>query len=757
MIPFCRSFFFFFLIVSTCCIAQERVTLRIVDWADLDEIPLDEAALSAFQRLHPDISVIYEPNPGRQYEEKILTGLAADSPPDVFLLDSKLIPTFTNKNVLLDLNPYVASLNIDTMQWFSNAVAIARREGKLFAFPKGFTPLMVFYNKNLFRAAGVPFPGNNWTTDEYLSDAKKLTIDENHDGIPEQYGASFTNYYFYWVPWIWTAGGDVVDPTGERASGYLNSPETEHSLEFLIDLRKTLKVAPDVGSWVQAEKTGSNYALFATGKIAMTIDGHWRLPKFLKYIQDKTLDIGVAGLPSRRDGRKVNVLYESGWAVPVNTQHPKEAVMLAAFMAGEKSCTIRSSKHLEIPANIAAANAMVKGDSTGMEKAFVDEIPVCRQPWGAVIERFSEVEWTLQNAVDEVMLNNKPMHETMTRYAATIDKDLSDIRSNGAYSFKPIKEHSEILDFLVGVALVVLAGSIMIYVRSKGKERRMTGIAFAFLTPSLLHLIVFIFTPIAFAAYLSMHRWDIIVPDKPFIGLDNFREMIRDQTFWNSLKNTFVYTLNVPFGMVLSLMVALMMHKRIKGLGFLRTLYFLPSVTSFVAIALVWMWIYHPTFGAANFFLNLAGLPPLQWLNSEKTAMVSLIIFSIWLGLGYQMVIFLAGLQGIPEELYEAARIDGATNWQRFLKITLPLLKPTTFFILVTSFISSFQVFTSVYVMTAGGPVQSTDVMVYHIYQGAWEQLRMGYASAMSWILFIIVMIATWIQFKLMGKGVDYI
>jgi multiple sugar transport system permease protein len=208
--------------------------------------------------------------------------------------------------------------------------------------------------------------------------------------------------------------------------------------------------------------------------------------------------------------------------------------------------------------------------------------------------------------------------------------------------------------------------------------------------------------------------------------------------------------------MIISLSVALMMHKRLKGVGFLRTLYFLPSVTSFVAIALVWMWIYHPSFGAANFFLNLVGLPPLQWLNSAQTAMISIIIFSVWLGLGYQMVIFLAGLQGIPDELYEAALIDGASGWKRFWRITLPLLKPTTFFILVTSLIGSFQVFTSVYVMTGGGPVRSTDVVVYHIYQAAWEQLRMGYASAMSWVLFIIIMIATWVQFKLMGREVEY-
>jgi ABC-type sugar transport system permease subunit len=168
------------------------------------------------------------------------------------------------------------------------------------------------------------------------------------------------------------------------------------------------------------------------------------------------------------------------------------------------------------------------------------------------------------------------------------------------------------------------------------------------------------------------------------------------------------------------------------------------------------MWIYHPTFGVANFLLGVVGIAPLQWLNSSDTAMISVIIFSIWLSMGYQMVIFLSGLQGIPEELHDASRIDGANNWQRFWRVTFPLLKPTTFFVLVTSLIGSFQVFTSIYVMTAGGPVRSTDVIVYHIYQAAWEQLRMGYASAMSWILFLIIMVVTWIQFKLIGREVEY-
>ena len=740
---------------QTAC-AQERVTLRLTDWADLDEMPLDKKALEEFKKLYPHIDVLYEPNPGRQYEEKILTALAADEPPDVFLLDSKLIPTFTNKHILLDLGPYVQQLGIDTSQWFSNALRIAQRGNAIFAFPKGFTPLMMFYNKELFDQAGLSYPVSGWTWDDYLSIAQKLTKDLDGDGSTDQFGASFSNYFYFWISWVWSAGGDVVDPARLRATGALNTTATETALTFLIDLQKRHNVAPNTGSWVQSEKTGINVQLFMNGKIAMILDGHWRLPRFLRQIEDGTLRLGVAPPPQRPGTPRINVLYESGWSVPVSSKHPREAVLLAAFMAGETANRLRSARRLEIPSVRRIAEELVAQDTLGLERAFVEEVPFCRQPWGSVIERFSEIEWTLQDAVDEVMISGQPMHETMTTYAARIDRQLAGIREHGAHTFKPIREHSEVIEFLLIVSFAILLLSAVFYARAAGRDRRSTGAALGFLAPSLLHLTVFVFTPIIFAGYLSFHRWDIVVPDKPFVGFDNFREMSTDANFWNALKNTFYYILNVPIGMIISLGVALVLNHRLKGVSFLRALYFLPSVTSFVAIALVWMWIYHPTFGAANALLALVGLGPLQWLNATETAMISVMIFSIWLGLGYQMVIFLAGLQGIPDHLLDAARIDGATAWQRFWRVTFPLLKPTTFFILVTSLISSFQVFTSIYVMTAGGPVRSTDVIVYHIYQAAWEELRMGYASAMSWVLFLIIVIITWIQFKLMGREVDY-
>ncbi|MCX6135657.1 MAG: extracellular solute-binding protein [Ignavibacteriales bacterium] len=752
--------FFCFFILAVACFhplnAQTRITLRLTDWADLDEVPLDQLALAEFKRLYPAIDVLYEPNPGRQYEEKILTALAADDPSDVFLLDSKLIPTFTNKKILLDLNPFVQQLRIDTARWYPNVLAIARKGEALFAFPKGFTPLMVYFNKDIFDGANLPYPASSWTWNEYLALARKTTVDFDGDGTPDQYGTSFTNYFYFWIPWVWRTGGDVIDPSGTTASGYLNSPATESALSYLIDLRTVHKVAPNTGSWIQSEKTGMNVQLFMNGKIAMMVDGHWRLPRILRQIEHGTLRVGVVPMPNYPGGHSVNVMYESGWCVPVSSKHPREAAILAAFMAGEKANRIRASKQLEIPSVRNVAEEVVAADLLGLERPFANEIPLCRQPWGSIIERFSEVEWTLQDAVDEVMVNGKPIHETMTRYAATIDAQLANIRKHQAFEFKPIREHSDILRFLIVVTFIVFSACGAMYLKSRGHTRASTRTALGFLAPSLLHLTVFIFTPIAFAAYLSLHRWDVVVPDKPFVGLENFRELASDTTFWNALKNTALYTLNVPIAMAISLVVALMMNKRLKGVAFLRALYFLPSVTSFVAIALVWMWIYHPTFGVANFVLGFLGLGPVQWLNSSSTAMVSVIIFSVWLSLGYQMVVFLAGLQGIPEEFHDAARIDGANSWQRFWRITLPLLKPTTFFILVTSIIASFQVFTSIYVMTGGGPVGSTDVIVYHIYQSAWEELRMGYASAMSWVLFLIIMIATWIQFKILGREAEY-
>lgn len=282
---------------------------------------------------------------------------------------------------------------------------------------------------------------------------------------------------------------------------------------------------------------------------------------------------------------------------------------------------------------------------------------------------------------------------------------------------------------------------------------------YLFILPSLLHLSVFVLFPIFFALYLSLHKWDVLKREKPFVGLANYVHLLHDPLFWNAVKNSTVYALvSVPLGMALALAVAVLVHQKLRGVQVFRTLYYLPAVSSSVAIAMVWTFLYLPENGLLAWgfsALGLKSLAQIDWLQNTAWAMPALIFMSLWTGLGPRMVLFLAGLAGIPDSLYEAASVDGAGRLATFRHVTLPLLLPTTFFILVTSSISAFQVFTPIYMMTKGGPVRATDVIGYHIYNQAWRQFHMGMASAQSYVLFLLILAVTLIQFRILNRRME--
>jgi multiple sugar transport system permease protein len=302
-------------------------------------------------------------------------------------------------------------------------------------------------------------------------------------------------------------------------------------------------------------------------------------------------------------------------------------------------------------------------------------------------------------------------------------------------------------------AVIAAIGLSLVRLASRPLDLRQGVTAWWFLAPSFAHLLLFSIGPILLSLWLSFHEWDLIGATRPFVGLANYAELARDGGFWRAVGNTAVYVLFVPIGMVVALALALLLDRGMPGERVLRAVFFLPYITSFVAISLVWKWMYDPDVGLLNTVLRTVGLPEQAWLASPRTALPSLMLMSVWMYCGYMMVLFLAGLQSIPETLYESARMDGASAWQRFRRITLPLLRPTTFFVLVTMIIFMFQVFTAVYVMTEGGPLHATDVIVYHIYRSAWEYLRLGYASAMAWVLFAMVFLITLVQFRYLGRG----
>jgi multiple sugar transport system permease protein len=304
---------------------------------------------------------------------------------------------------------------------------------------------------------------------------------------------------------------------------------------------------------------------------------------------------------------------------------------------------------------------------------------------------------------------------------------------------------------------------------------------YLYLLPAALVIIVFRFVPIIYSVRISLYRWGIAGAGA-FLGIGNYAEMMHDSIFWRSMLNASYYVIGVvPLGIVLSLGTAVLLKSKIRGLGVYRTVYFLPVVTSIIAISMVWKWIYNPQRGLANYLLTRLHLPALQWLEEPRgivdmalsslglgvpdwlagpsLALVALIILSIWKGLGYNVVIFLAGLQNIPQQYYEAARIDGAGRWAQLRHVTWPLLSPTTFYVLVMTTIVSFQVFAPVWLITgppAGGPLGTTRVIVYYLYQRAFDEGRYGYGSAIAFALFLVILCLTLAQRLVLERRVHY-
>jgi multiple sugar transport system permease protein len=288
--------------------------------------------------------------------------------------------------------------------------------------------------------------------------------------------------------------------------------------------------------------------------------------------------------------------------------------------------------------------------------------------------------------------------------------------------------------------------------RRFGYERRRA--AYLMLTPAVLHLVWWIGIPTVATFVLAVTRYDILAGTMTWAGLDNFVAVFSDRGWWVATWHTLVYTFfTVPVAMAIAVVIAALLNTKMRARAWYRTAIFMPHITATVAIALVWMWMYEPNLGVINWALSLFGIRGPAWIADPAWAMTSVIVMGIWKGIGLKMVIYLAALQGIPEELYEAAEIDGAGPVRRFVAITLPLLGPATFFVFIISLIDSFQVFEQFYVLTPqGGPADSTTVMTYEIYQSAFERFDMSTASAQSVVLFAFLLVLTIVGRRFTGR-----
>lgn len=405
--------------------AGAQTVLELANWADYREADLEQRVLAPFEKAHPGI-VVQQQSAGTgqaEYRERILTSIVAGTPPDVFLLDNIDVPAFTSRGVTLDLSPYLRRLGVDLARYDSTVMGIFRRGDEVYALPKGYTPMVMVYNKDLFDRAGVPYPTDAWTWDDFLRSAKALTRDTDGDGLVDQWGTAFDRRVFLWTAWLWSGGGDVLCPDGARASGCLDSPASVNAIRWYTDWVTRDSIVPRVFNLRRS--LGDNLRLFYSGKVAMLTTGHFWIPNLRPYVADGRLRVGFVEIPHRVGAVPQTVMFASGLAVPATAPHRKLSIQLAAYLADSAAQATRAGGGLELPSLTGAALALAAADSTGWEAVFLRASRHARVPWGARIERWREVEAELPDMMDRITLEHVDPRVAAREMAQRIDRLLA--------------------------------------------------------------------------------------------------------------------------------------------------------------------------------------------------------------------------------------------------------------------------------------------------------------------------------------------
>ena len=381
--------------------------VRLAHRARGPEVSVAESLLDRYRNLNPGLQVAQlaaATNAG--YRERLFKSLSTGTPPDAFLLDHGDVPAAIERGWLLDLAPYLSRAGVDQEAFNPAVLAIFRRGSALYALPRGYSPVVVAYNKDLFDRAGLPYPTDDWTWDDFLRVARLLTRDNDGDGEIDQWGTSFERGVAAWLPWLWSGGGDVLCADGRRASGCLDSPTTIAALRWYTGWVTTERVAPPPTgrpSW-----SGTDLGAFANGGIAMVTVVHGAIPSSRPPIAARGLRVGFVELPHRAGFAPATALYASGYAVPRVTLRRRLAIELAASLADSLAAATRGDAGLELPAVTAAAVALVAQDTSGREAAFLRAAAHGRVPWSARVERWPELEAVLPDLMDRVLGGGRP-------------------------------------------------------------------------------------------------------------------------------------------------------------------------------------------------------------------------------------------------------------------------------------------------------------------------------------------------------------
>lgn len=751
---------------------REPTTIRFQYWGGLEEIPSIERIVSEFNASHPDIRVIAQRAPGGgSYTQKLLVQVAGGVAPDVVFVEVEGIVPLVEKDVLVPLNPYLAETpNTRLEDYYPEVVARFTHNGHLYILPRDTAPVcVVYYNKALFDEAGIPYPLMDWRWDtdpervnrpgfdpdkDFLSICRRLTrVNARGRTVQWAYSGPWTNFAY-------STGARLVDNEQHPTRFLLTDPRVVRAVQLMADMQNKWGMAPRRVD-VEGESTTAA-ELFIQGRLAMFTSGIWDSPT-LRTIEG--FDWDVAQFPRGPTGGRGWETGGSGYGITRDCRNPRAAWEFVRYIAGPPGQTILARNGRAQPALATLARSGVwRDEGKPLHKADV----VNDAPRYAVYMPFT-MAWpaartAMNNELDLVWSGHRTAEEAMRAAQTAAQRRLDEYRNRPTY---PLLSWPAAFAAMA-TAMAALVGTVVWRAKRElgpnptRARVRETLAGYLAISPWIVGFLVFTAGPLTASLVLSFCQWDVIGPAR-WSGLANFRVLWRqDELVPLSLRNTVYYTVfSVPLGIAVSLAVALLLNAGVRGMRTFRTIYYLPAVTSAVAASVLWKWIFNADYGLLNFALDRLHLMPIlsalgltnpdtgqmMWLVDAPLAKPALIVMSLW-GAGGGMIIYLAGLQGIPRSLYEAADIDGAGPWRRFLNVTLPMLTPTIFFSLIVGVIGSFQVFTQALVMTDGGPYNATLFYVLHLYRAAFQMLEMGYASALAWVMFFIILAVTLVQFR---------
>ncbi|TWT39957.1 Lactose transport system permease protein LacF [Phycisphaerae bacterium RAS1] len=744
-------------------LAPGQTLISLVHWGDDTEDAIMARLVAAFHAAQSDVRV-QRVNPGNapDVRRKIQTMVAAGTPPDVFQLGWEHIGTWADKGLLEPIEAFIErdakrggpdafSLEsmfgpvVDCFRYHAGDRVVGR--GKLFAIPKDFTVVGFYYNKDLFKLAGVPFPSpDGWTWDEFLHAARQI------GKLPNTYGADFVTWEAMLTVYCWSRGAGI------SSDGFKT---------FNFNEPKVLRALADLDAWFKEERTLASAKTqmetssepFLTGRIGMAGPfGRWKVPP---YREIKDFDWDFAPLPHDPDVKPTSGIFTSAWAMSSGSRNKDAAWKFIRFLSSAEGQRLIAESGVAIPANIAAARSDAFNDPGKPENdhVYLDAVAGARAIGWPPEERYAE---RFRVQMEQVF---KSRTKTVAEALADVQRDFETFQRDDArlYSFPAVNWPIVVTWVATPLAIGAVALVLLWWLRRPSRHAlREEAAGLTMISPWLIGLVVFTAFPIALSLILSFCKWSgLVTLDRAqWVGFHNFVSLLTDERFYASLRVTLIYAaLSVPLGQAAALAAALLMNQEMRGIGFFRAAWYLPSVLAGVAISILWAWVFHHEHGMLNALLGpvcgainkLSAVLNLGWSvaaprwferDAQHWAVPAFVIMGFW-NIGGTMMIYLAGLKGIPAELYEAASIDGARTLKRFWNVTLPMLSPVIFFNVIIAIIASFQVFTQAYVMTGGGPGDATRFYVVYLYNQAFDLHEMGYASAMAWLLMLIILALT--------------